>query len=324
MKNTLKFYFAIVFVFCSIQLKAQSSVPTQGLMAYYPFSGNANDASGNGNHGTNSNAALTAGRHGDPNEAYAFNGTNSYILLNNNFDYQNRTLSIWFKADTVTSDWSVIYTSDNMNIMYGMLTLSVFRLNNQDRILYNLGNKLDTAVIQQKKWHHTVVSIHNDTASVYLDCQFIGKTHITGYLNSNDVSTKAVLGTSRGLNMRFFKGAIDDLRIYNRGLDTSEIGQLCRESNPSNLTSKTRYSAFEVFPNPAYGSFTIRFPSIHLYQNLKAVIYTSDGKKLFDLDIDEAETTLNNSEFRNGGMYFIYLYDRTGQISQVEKLIYYK
>ena len=46
----------------------------KGLVAYYPFSGNANDKSGNGNNGTVYGASLTTDRNGELNRAYSFNG----------------------------------------------------------------------------------------------------------------------------------------------------------------------------------------------------------------------------------------------------------
>ena len=54
---------------------------TNGLVAYYPFNGNANDATGHGNDGTVVGATLAADRFGTPNRAYSFNGANSMILL---------------------------------------------------------------------------------------------------------------------------------------------------------------------------------------------------------------------------------------------------
>ena len=60
-----------------------------GLVAYYPFSGNANDASGNGNHGTVDGATLTTGRSGYSNCAYHFDGQDDFIEVpntNNVFD----------------------------------------------------------------------------------------------------------------------------------------------------------------------------------------------------------------------------------------------
>ena len=54
---------------------------TTGLVAYYPFSGDAGDASGNGNDGTVSNATLATDRHGATGSAYLFNGTDSRITV---------------------------------------------------------------------------------------------------------------------------------------------------------------------------------------------------------------------------------------------------
>src|SRR6185312_8036339 len=54
-----------------------------GLMAYYPFTGNANDASGNANNPIFNNATLTQDRFGNPNSAYSFNGTDNYIRIRN-------------------------------------------------------------------------------------------------------------------------------------------------------------------------------------------------------------------------------------------------
>jgi len=57
----------------------------QGLVAYYPFSGNANDQSGNNNNNPGfNNATLTTDRFGNPNSAYSFNGIDNYIQIPNN------------------------------------------------------------------------------------------------------------------------------------------------------------------------------------------------------------------------------------------------
>lgn len=52
-----------------------------GLVAYYPFNGNANDESDNGNHGIVSGAILTADWFGNANSAYSFDGVDDYILV---------------------------------------------------------------------------------------------------------------------------------------------------------------------------------------------------------------------------------------------------
>ena len=54
-----------------------------GLVAYYPFNGDANDASGNGNNAVFNNATLTNDYLGNANSAYHFNGINTYMKVLN-------------------------------------------------------------------------------------------------------------------------------------------------------------------------------------------------------------------------------------------------
>ena len=59
-------------------------VPANGLVGWWPFNGNANDESGNGNHGTVNGATLTQDRFGNANMAYGFDGVDDWILINEN------------------------------------------------------------------------------------------------------------------------------------------------------------------------------------------------------------------------------------------------
>lgn len=71
----------------------------EGLAAYYPFNGNANDESGNGHHGTVEEATLTIDRFGNENRAYNFNGINNRIITT--FTPTNiNTISLWFNAES--------------------------------------------------------------------------------------------------------------------------------------------------------------------------------------------------------------------------------
>ena len=70
-----------VFVAFGLSASAQvpSYVPTNGLLGWWPFSGNASDQSGNGNNGTANGATLTTDRDGTANSAFNFNGLNQNI-----------------------------------------------------------------------------------------------------------------------------------------------------------------------------------------------------------------------------------------------------
>ena len=76
-----------------------SYVPTNGLVGWWPFNGNANDESGNGNNGTVNGATLTVDRNGAFNSAFSFDGLSNYISGNiANFSNTSITsLSAWVK-----------------------------------------------------------------------------------------------------------------------------------------------------------------------------------------------------------------------------------
>ena len=54
-------------------------------MAYYPFSGNAGDSSGNKLNGIVNGATLSNDRFGKASSAYSSDGKNSTIFINNTF-----------------------------------------------------------------------------------------------------------------------------------------------------------------------------------------------------------------------------------------------
>ena len=57
-----------------------SYVPTNGLVGWWPFNGNANDESGNGINGSVNGAILATDRIGNLNDAYSFNDNSSIDL----------------------------------------------------------------------------------------------------------------------------------------------------------------------------------------------------------------------------------------------------
>ena len=85
----------------NVMAQVPNYVPTNGLVGYWPFNGNANDESGNGNHGTVNGAMLSTDRNGKANSAFDFNGINQYIKVNNSNTLQNIStisISIWLNV----------------------------------------------------------------------------------------------------------------------------------------------------------------------------------------------------------------------------------
>ena len=89
--------------FATVAQNVPNYVPTNGLVGWWPFNGNANDESGNNNNGTVNGATLTSDRFGNANKAYSFDGVNDFISYTqtpiSNID--SVTLSFWLSPKSM-------------------------------------------------------------------------------------------------------------------------------------------------------------------------------------------------------------------------------
>src|SRR5215510_11024289 len=98
-----------------------SKIPTAGLVAYYPFNGNANDASSNGFDCTPHGAVLTSDRFHRADSAYSFNGVDAYIECSN-----DPRLGVHVGVDMTVSGW-VNSTKVNVVPFFAQQTVSKYR-----------------------------------------------------------------------------------------------------------------------------------------------------------------------------------------------------
>jgi hypothetical protein len=104
---------ALAIIGLSASLTAQpvpSYVPTNGLVGWWPFNGNANDESGDWNNETVNGATLNNDRFGKVNKAYSFHGINNSISVADNQSQRPPTISIsiWISSNNLTSDGCII------------------------------------------------------------------------------------------------------------------------------------------------------------------------------------------------------------------------
>ncbi len=216
-----------------------------GLVAWYPFNGNANDESGNGNNGTVNGATLTTDRFGNSNKAYSFDGVNDYIGTSFGADFGINPFSIsgWFKTNSTTNSYlSIIgnypsYEPQNafvVNLNHrwsddsyqsGMLSFAIRdnRISGQHTAAEYSGN------YNNDVWHHFVaLRDSNDDMYLYVNGMMMSKTNASGRdVGSSPNSSFVAIGRwSTDANGAYFPGQIDDLRIYNRSLSASEIQAL--------------------------------------------------------------------------------------------------
>jgi hypothetical protein len=233
-----------------VEIRALYNFGSDGLIAYYPFNGNADDESGNGNNGTVNGATLTTDRFGNANSAYSFDGTSSYINIPtlNNFQYSPVTYSLWIKADTLITDmfmgpgWGGFTgiigrdasgnTSQGILVLYKQLSPPAF-VGIDNKFQYYTGATgivYNSYTLPLHTWFHVVyTSDETNKSKLYVNDQLILDTTFTATQNAN-INFNIGSGGGRG----FWKGSIDDIRIYNRAISVEEIHAL-----PVTLTSFT-------------------------------------------------------------------------------------
>jgi hypothetical protein len=238
-----------------------SYVPTNGLVGYWPFNGNANDESGNGNNGTVNGATLAADRFGNVNSAYSFAGVPERIDIGTNLNPN-------FSIGTPTSSWSVsswinrnnfngVIAFSDYNSIAGnnnpgendmtFITLNVdqslayasFRTNGED-VYVSGGN------ISSDQWHQIAYTVNNGILKLFVDGNEVAQTFFDSNFNFYESPFYRIGAAMWNGNYGGGTGIIDDIGIFNRALTADEVLALYNGCNvaPAAIVGSNTPGAF--------------------------------------------------------------------------------
>jgi len=209
---------------------------SKGLIAYYPFDGDANDKGQHKLNGAVQGAELTADRSNTPNSAYYFDGTDYIEVANDtllNFD-NDFTLVAWINMSEAKRMGSRIIDKQVGSTNYGFLldTYTADYTGNGIRLFVGDAWKYKAkAKLSLDQWH-LIVGTYKDG---------VGKIFVDGVLDSEAASSTVKKTITSDTPMRFgfdtgvragndfddsFRGKIDDIRIYHRVLKPKEIAYI--------------------------------------------------------------------------------------------------
>jgi len=334
-------------VFTSIFSQIPSYVPTTGLVGYWPFNGNANDISGNGNNGTVNGATLTTDRFGNANGAYSFNGYNNYIAStcsNLPLGNSSRSISAWVYMPSLNSNFlnfiaswgygDAYRTSENKAFGF-TATLNSMALWQSFGSLEN--NQIFNTSFAPNNYYHVVVTVDNiGLFKFYVNSILVYTNQIIGM---NTISNANLLRFGRSTHTNtdgwagYFLGQIDDIGIWNRALTQQEITGLYNTTNSSECQSLvintgilsfnpvTYNNTVTIYPNPANDQITIDCGNIANVTGYKIKIVNTLGQEVFSGAMNTQQYVVPLNTWGGTGVYFVNIYDNANNLLNTKKII---
>lgn len=233
-ERTKYLYIAITLFVCAATPTALA-IPTNGLIAWWSFQGNANDVSGNGHNGTVYGASLTEDRFGNPNSAYYFDGINDYIDIGGGVKPgMPLTVSTWVRLDNPVTGGPV-FRNDYVNGGSNRYGVQLYVADEyMDAAMYEgfsapwnrRGSLSEEPDADSGTWHlATAVFVSINDIRLYWDGEPITGTYHGEGSGLSYSSGNGALGHTYGAGgvSTYFNGAIDDVLVYNLALTDAEI-----------------------------------------------------------------------------------------------------
>jgi hypothetical protein len=232
----------------SISASAQvpSYVPTNGLVGYWPFNGNANDASGNGYNLINYNVTYGNDKSQAANASAYFSGNGSYLKSQTSFSQfttsPKQSYSFWFK--NVSSNWRYIINYANStscrigivpNTLASTKSVGLIATTGCCPIQSSCGIGTFNTAGLDAGWHHIVVSIDISNYSVFYDGTLVSTQTHSGF-NCVDSSFRFQLG-KECFGANYYNMYLDDIAVWSRNLTQSEVTALYNQAPTSVLPS---------------------------------------------------------------------------------------
>ena len=218
-----------------INFTTKSLIPSSGLVAWYPFNGNANDESGNENHGTVFGATLTTDKFSNSDRAYNFDGSSNYITApySSSLGVQNQiTVAAWIYMDGGGCNPRILEINSVFSSCGGY-SFGTNGTSNENRTFHtaNLGDCINevgptaSPELHALSWQHVAYTVDGLTGkgNLYFNGEMVYAYAGTTFSSINYNNNPLTIGNINPGRCDWWGGKIDDVAIFDRVLTSSEI-----------------------------------------------------------------------------------------------------
>jgi hypothetical protein len=234
---------------------------SRDLLAHFAFDeGGGNLVGGGGMVGMLRGPSWVGGHLGS---ALQFDGNQDYVDLATAdlpTDTSGLTLAAWIKIDDVGTidEGRIISKSTGTSNEDHFWMLSTSEVDGESRLRFRLKTGhlpdsgtttlvADSGVLRSGVWQHAAATYDGAAMKLYLDGMLVGQTAKTGMVATDSDVQTWIGGNPTDPQARDWQGAIDDLRIYTRGLAPSEIASLVHgngaiDTRPPVISNNQKYA----------------------------------------------------------------------------------
>lgn len=289
----------------SISVLVKNFDQTPGsLLAYYPFSGNAEDAGDNELDGEVVGAKLTADREGNPSSAYFFDGVNDRIEIayKEVLDVRDAiSVSTWFSADRLADKETFLISHGSWQNRWklsitpeGKIRWTVNTLNS----IYDLDSEIS---IEADRFYHLTATYDGELLALYLNGELHSFRPGTGPISSTTLNL--LIGQMLPGNIDFnFRGTLDEVRLFDYALSPEEAEMVYEQSlSTSTFDPEGEVVQLQVIPNPVRGAMKIQLEE-PTSSRAGLSIFGLNGRRFFLQTIPQGtqEIYLNTDEWPAG------------------------
>jgi hypothetical protein len=329
-----------------------SYVPTNGLVGFWTMNGTHLDSSPNQTPTTNYGVTF-GGYRDNPNNQVGIwepdtNCNTGLVVtqLDTSGLGDGFSLSFWVKLDSIQDcngprflNWSSSFqlgVLQHGNIPPGGLWYG------HNNGINNVGMNITYNVLD---WNHIIYTYDSDSIRLYINNSLQGSVENTLISNSPGIGTQLRLGHDQS-NSGSINGEMDDLGIWNRVLDITEIGNLyggsCQVYDTITILDTIRYSVtdtlyidvnltstiplvfentIKVYPNPTKDFLQIDCGDISTMNGYSIKIINSLSQSLFDEPVTQSPISIDMNGWNGNGLYFLHLIDGSGNITDIRKIV---
>ncbi|HYD19841.1 MAG TPA: LamG-like jellyroll fold domain-containing protein [Flavipsychrobacter sp.] len=304
---------------------------SNGLSAYYPFNSSFLDMSGNNNNGTAYGGVGFGTDHvGNGNAAAYFDGVDDWVSINSVIELtpsDSMTLSFRYNAidnsvpQTIISksNFNGTNTIDNIQFQVGIFAGQYLSSNNMFFSTEQNGSCVTVSSVQSdyqfsttatdtNQWYCVVLIFNAGQKSIYVDGNLVAlQTATTPYIDSCN-SGLFKFGAWWQNDLQAFNGYLDEIRFYNRILNTQEIDSVCHlNSQGTTQLMSPQHSGIGISPNPATDYINISIPPV--WTAFTATIYNELGQIVHQNVYKNNTVLLETKHFTPGNYFMVFRQD---------------